>query len=312
MDSRSCCCPPMVKAMCRAVVAAVLGVFAVLLVAACSHLAPVATGVGSLRCGIAAFGGVDPLQQAEQIAAMGFDYLEPGLAKAVALTAEQRTDVQARLRTLGIRVETMNWFLPPDLKVTGPTVDGARVRTYVEQALAVAESFGAKVIVFGSPAARSHPEDFPRARAWQQLQDFLRLCGEVIDQRQFGMVIGIEALRRPESNVINSTAEALQLAQAVGHAKVRIIVDCYHLAFENEDPDIVLQGRDWIVHLQIAAPSTRGYPRQADGEPRYARFFRNLQRIGYRGRISLEGAPADFAADAPPSLAFLRELTAAR
>ena len=283
---------------------------AVAFAAGCKQAAPAATRDGPLRCGIAAFGDVDPLQRAESIAAMGFDFLEPGLAKAVALTDEQRTVVQARLQTLGIRVEAMNWFLPAELKVTGPAVDVERVRAYVEQALAVAESFGAKVIVFGSPGARSYPEGFPRERAWQQLQDFLRLCGDVIEQRRFGMVIGIEALRRPESNIVNSTAEALQLARAVDHAKVRIIVDFYHLTFENEDPDIVLQAKDWLVHLQIAAPTGRGYPRAAAGDARYARFFANLRRIGYGGRISLEGSPADFAADAPPSLAFLRAMTA--
>ncbi len=280
--------------------------------AGCTSPPPAASADAPLRLGVAAFGDVDPLQLAAPIAAMGFDYLEPALAKAVAMPAAEREAAQARLRSLGIAVETMNWFLPPELKVTGPDVDPARVQAYLEQALAVAESFGAKVIVFGSPRSRSHPDGFPRERALQQLQEFLRACGETIERRGFGMVIGIEALRRPETNLVNSVAEALQLARAVDHAKVRIIVDFYHLAFEHEDPAVVLQGKDWIVHVQLAAPATRGYPRDAAGEARYAQFFANLRQIGYRGRISVEGTPGDFAADAPPCLAFLRTLLACR
>lgn len=281
-----------------------------LLVTACTE--PAAADRLPFRIGTAAFGEVEPLRQAEAIAAMGFDYLEPALASAVAMSETERTAARERLQRLGIRVEVMNWFLPPELKVTGPAVDAAKVRAYLEQALAVAESFGAEVIVFGSPAARSHPVDFPRAQAWQQLREFLRLCGEIIDARRFRMVIAIEALRRPESNIVNTTAEALQLARDVGHAKVRVVIDFYHLTFENEDPEVVLQARDWLVHVHIAEPRERGYPIAGEPEPRFEPFFANLRRIGYRGRMSLEGKPNAFAVDAPRSLTWLRTMTAPR
>src|SRR5947208_15197022 len=87
--------------------------------------------------------------------------------------------------------------------LTGPTVDREQVRAYLEKSLALAESFGAKVIVFGSPAARTVPDGFPREQAWAQLVDFLRLAGQVIETRGYGMVIGIEALRTPETTIVN-------------------------------------------------------------------------------------------------------------
>jgi len=287
-----------------------LVVAALLLVSACTR--PAAADRQSLRFGIAAFGDIEPLRQAEAIAAMGFDYLEPGLASAVAMSEPDRAAIRDRLARLGIRIEVMNWFLPPDLKVTGPAVDRARIRAYLEQALAVAESFGAEVIVFGSPAARSHPADFPREQAWQQLREFLRLCGDLIDERRLGMVIAIEALRRPESNIVNTAAEALQLAREVGHDKVRVVVDFYHLMFENEDPAVVLQARELLVHVQIAEPRERGFPVAGEPDPRFETLCTNLRRIGYRGRVSLEGKPAAFPTDAPASLAWLRSMTVPR
>lgn len=270
---------------------------------------PAAPGL-SLRYGVAAFGAVDPLRDVDVVARVGYDYIEPALSKAVALPPAELDAARARLAASGLKVETMNWFLPgSDIHVTGPEVAPARIRTYVETSLALAERFGAKVIVFGSPGARTVPDGFPRERAWMQLQDFLRTCGEVIDQHHYGMVIGIEGLRRPETNIVNSVKEAASLARAVGHPKIRIIVDFYHLAFEHEDPDVVLAEKDLIVHTQISDPATRDFPTRADHEPRYARFFANLAAIGYHGRISVEANSSNLATDAPAALGFLRGLT---
>ena len=217
-----------------------------------------------------------------------------------------------KLAARKISIETMNWFLPgTDIKLTGPAVDQARVREYLERSLALAEKLGAKVIVFGSPGARSFPEGFPREQAWDQLKEFLRMAGGIIEARRYGMVIGIEPLRKPESNIVNTVVEAARLAREVNHPKIRIIVDFYHLTFENEDPDAILGARDLIVHLQIAEPSARGFPIQEAGDSRYRRFFDNLLKIGYKGRISIEANSSNVAGDCAPALKFLKQMAAA-
>jgi D-psicose/D-tagatose/L-ribulose 3-epimerase len=264
-----------------------------------------------LRYGVAAFGTVNPLESVDTLAPLGVDYIEPALSATVALTPEALAAARAKLAKSGIRVETMNWFLPgTDIKLTGPAVDRAKIRAYVEKSLALAESFGAKVIVFGSPGARSFPDGFPREKAWEQLKDFLRTCGDVIQSNHYGMVIGIEALRKPESNIINSQAEALKLAREVNHPKIRINLDFYHLTFENEDPAVILEARDMIAHLQIADPAERTFPTTDRGDPRYAAFFTNLRKIGYQGRISIEANSKDLEKDTPAAIAFLKAMAA--
>jgi D-psicose/D-tagatose/L-ribulose 3-epimerase len=266
----------------------------------------------TLRYGVASFGEVEPLRDVATIAACGYDFIEPGLAKTLALPDADRQAQLRRLAATGLRVETMNWFLPgADIKLTGPSVDQARIDDFLDRSLALAEQLGAKVIVFGSPGARSFPEGFPRERAWDQLKAFLRTAGGLIDARGYGMVIGIEPLRKPESNVVNTVAEAARLAREVNHPKARIIVDFYHLAFENDDPDAILGAKDQIVHLQIADPSARGFPKQEAGEARYRRFFDNLRKIGYNGRISIEANSSDVAGDCGPALKFLKGMAAA-
>jgi D-psicose/D-tagatose/L-ribulose 3-epimerase len=266
----------------------------------------------ALRYGVASFGEVEPLRDATTLAACGYDYIEPGLAKTLALPDPDRQEQLRRLSATSLRVETMNWFLPgAEIKLTGPTVDQARVNDFLERSLALAEQFGAKVIVFGSPGARSFPEGFPREQAWDQLKAFLRTAGGIIEARRYGMVIGIEPLRKPESNIVNTVAEAARLARDVNHAKVRIIVDFYHLAFENEHPDAILDARDLIVHLQIADPGARGFPKQDGGDARYRRFFDNLVKIGYQGRLSIEANSSDVAGDCGPALTFLKHMAGA-
>ena len=264
-----------------------------------------------LRYGVAAFGAVNPLESIDLLSSLGFDYAEPALSHTLALAPDALAAARERVAASGIRIETMNWFLPgTEIKLTGPDADPAKIRAYVEKALALAESFGAKVIVFGSPGARSVPEGFAREKAWTQLKDFLRTCGDVIQSRNYGMVIGVEPLRRPETNIINSAAEALKLAREVNHPKIRIIVDFYHLAFENEDPAVILDARDMIVHLQIADPRERTFPTDEAGDARYAAFFTNLRQIGYQGRISIEANSDRLEPDARAALAFLKAMAA--
>jgi D-psicose/D-tagatose/L-ribulose 3-epimerase len=264
-----------------------------------------------LRFGVAAFGSVNPLEAIEMLASVGFDYAEPALAHTLALPPDKLASARERVAASGIRVETMNWFLPgTEIKLTGPDAHPGKIRDYVDRSLALAESFGVKVIVFGSPGARSVPDGFPRERAWEQLKDFLRTCGDVIESRGYGMVVGIEHLRKPETNIINTVAEAAKLAREVNHRKVRIVVDFYHLAFENENPNVLLDARELIVHLQIADPRERTFPIDEAAEPRYGAFFSNLRKIGYKGRISIEANSNDLEKDARAALAFLKQMAA--
>lgn len=96
----------------------------------------------ALRYGVASFGEVEPLRDAATIAACGYDYIEPGLSKTLALP---ELDRQEQLRR--------------------------------------------------------HQADRTLCRSGDQLKEFLRTAGGIIEARRYGMVIGIEPLRKPESNI---------------------------------------------------------------------------------------------------------------
>lgn len=262
------------------------------------------------RLGVAAFGNVDPIANAGSLVAMGFDYVEPALSKLAALPPAELDAARTRLQTAGITVAAMNWFLPSDLKVCGPEVDATKVRQYVERALGIASSFGARVIVFGSPGSRSVPADFSAERTRNQLVEFLRICDDVIQAGSLPLVIGLEPLRQAETNVVNTLAEALDIVRDVARPSARITCDFYHLAAENDDPRAVAAAVPWIAHLQLAEPAARGFPSGAGDDARYAPWLTALRDGGYRGGLSIEANAADLAADGPRALEFLRAATA--
>lgn len=262
-----------------------------------------------LRFGIAQFDNYDPLVDIEQLAQWGFDYCEPQVIKVMPLSDaefQRRIDLARAAR---IHVEAMNSLMPANLKVVGPEVDSSRVRDYVKKALARAEALGVKVVVFGSGDSRRVPEGFSRERAWLQLQEFLHMLGDEIIKNQYGIVIGIEALRHEESNIVNTSSEAYNLAVQTHHPKVHIIVDFFHLASEGEDPAILPLLKDHIVHLHFADASRgRMFPRVDSRHPAYDSFFSAIREIGYQGRMSLEAYTNDFQVDAPAGLKAVRKL----
>ena len=262
-----------------------------------------------LRFGVAQFDRYDPLADIGKLDMWGFDYCEPQLGKVMALSEAEFQTVLKKARASPIHVEAMNSFIPADLKVVGSQVDRPRLRAYLQKALVRAEALGAKVIVFGSGDARMVPGGFSKRRAWVQLREFLRMAGDEISRNKYGMVIGIEALRKAESNIVNTSAEACQLAVQTNHPKIRIIVDFFHLANEREDPAILRRVKDYIVHLHFSDPSRgRAFPRIESRHAADLAFFSYLREIGYQGRMSLEATTSDFQTDAPAGLAAVRKL----
>jgi D-psicose/D-tagatose/L-ribulose 3-epimerase len=232
----------------------------------------------------------------------GFDYLEPSVAEIAGMDEAQFSAFKARLLGSPMRCECYNTYFHKQ-RVVGDDVDLEALGKYSESALSRCRQLGGTVAVWGSSASRNVPEGYSRDRAWSQIQKFLGVAGDAA--RANGMVIGIEPLRKQESNIINTGAEALRLVHDVHHPNVKMIIDFYHLRVENEDPQIIWEARDEIVHFHFANPKGRVWPKDPGEDPMYGRFFEMVKRIHYRGGISIEGR-GTFQEDAAASLEFFR------
>ena len=247
------------------------------------------------------FGVCTGIENAEIARVAGFAFVEPtvrSLHSGKDFAVIQAAHAAARLPT-----PTFNVFVPGDLKITGPAVDRAKLQVYVAESLRRVKSVGGELVVFGSGGARNIPDGFDRATAWQQLIDFLRMVA--VDADKTGVSIAIEPLNKRESNLINSVAEGVKLAQVIDRSSIRVLADLYHMQEDAEPTDTVVANAAWLTHVHVAdsgrlSPGTGTYP--------YTAFFSYLKSTGYAGRIAVECKWQDFEAEASAAVAYLHKM----
>lgn len=267
---------------------------AILLAALAAHARP-----GPIQLGVC-----EPTANFATAVKFGFDYFDPEAVEIAGMSAERFAEFKAEVDRSPIRCHAARSFIRRGVLVgPNPSQD---LEPYLVTTTARCAALGAKVIVFGSGGARNIPEGFPRAKAWEQLCAFLRKAGDIA--KPHNITIAIEHLRRAETNVVNTVAEAVQLADDTAHPNVRIVVDFYHLRHENDTPEVLYKAQKHIVHLHIANPAGRVWPKLSDSEPMYKRFFQVIREIGYRGGISIEAPNGRMINDAPDTLRFIAEM----
>ena len=216
----------------------------------------------------------------------GYDYFEWSVGGLLNPREEEEVFEAAleQAKAVGLPCPAVNVFMPAELKIVGPDVRHAALEGYVTTALRRAEIAGVERIVFGSGGARRIPDDFDRERAWQQLIEFCCMVGGIA--KDHGVVIAIEPLNLTETNVINTVGEGAKLAREVDHPNIRLLVDGYHWAKDNDTVEGIVENADLLVHAHVATVDGRRPPSDSDTTEN---FFRVLKKAGYDGRVSIEG-----------------------
>lgn len=268
-----------------------------------------ASNLGQAKVGDIEFGGCASAAHFDTAVGLGFDYFEMEVTEISQMDAAQFAALKAHVLASPIRCRAFRSLIRK-YQVVGEHADAQKgdVKACLEQNLDRCRQLGGRVVVWGSSQSRNVPAGFSRDTAWQQIQDFLHVLGDIAARNN--LVVGIEPLRKQECNIINTAGEAMKLAHEVNHPNVKIIVDFYHLRQENEDPDIIRVAQKDIVHLHFANPAGRRWPRSATEDPQYRRFFSLVKEIGYRGGLSLEGN-GTFEDDGAASLQFFKDMLTA-
>lgn len=245
-----------------------------------------------------------PLRELKAVAETGFDYIEPGAAQIAELSTTEFDQLKSEVLASPIRCEAFNSFIRrKELVVVGPRVDLAPVKDYVDSTLERCRQLGASVVVWGSAGSRNIPEGFPRERAWNQVATFLQEIAPIAARHR--ITISLEPLNRKESNILNTGAEALEMVNQVNLPQIRMIIDYYHLRLENESLSIFEKAHDKINHLHFARPAGRLWPDSPEGDSQYSAFFSTLNRLHWKGGLSVEGN-GTVSANGRQALAFFR------
>ncbi|MEM7035247.1 MAG: sugar phosphate isomerase/epimerase family protein [Chloroflexota bacterium] len=250
------------------------------------------------------FGCCAPINNAAVVHAAGFDYIE---AAVKALIPDEDDEaflpILAQHQSSPVPVQAFNLFLPGDLKIVGDNVDEARMNQYVKRAAARIRQIGATTAVVGSGGSRRIPDGFSRDAAVEQIVHFFQVLADETDDTELTIVI--EPLNKKESNVINSVAEGVEIAQKVDRPSIKVLADFYHMDEDDEPLSEISKYKDWLSHIHVAdtgrgAPGTGQYP--------YDTFVGELRSAGYDGMVSIECRWNDFEAEAKPAVEFLRRV----
>lgn len=175
-----------------------------------------------------------------------------------------------------------------------------------EESRDVARAMGARHMIVVTGDAMP---DVPRADQQAAVVDCLSRAARLLAGSGVALVLEpINSQERP-NGFLPSTAQGLDIVDAVGRPEVKLLFDIYHSAVEGEDLSSVLAGRaDRLGHVHLADNPGRHEP--GTGAIAWNDAARWLVANGYEGGFGLEYHPAGATVDGLGYLSGLRQAAA--
>ena len=103
----------------------------------------------------------------------------------------------------------------------------------------------------------------------------------------YGITLCMEVLNRHEGYLLNTAKEGVDYVNAVGKANVKLMLDTYHMAFEEDSfAEAIETAGDKLGHLHIGE-NNRKVPGQGKLIP-WLEISDALKKIGYNGDVVME------------------------
>jgi len=265
----------------------------------------------------------DVLPLAERASRLGFEVLEVCIEDPALVSAEALAE--ARERT-GVALSVCGAFGPDrDFanREAGPRENAA---AYLDRLVELAAACGSPHVCgpMYSAVGKAHPHDpDERQREWDRAVEGIR--GAAQRAARHDVRLAIEPLNRYETDMVNTTEQALALCANVGEENVGVLLDTYHLNIEEKSVGDALRAAGPRLFHVHACENDRGTP--GSGHVPWEEVFAALRDVGYDRHVVIESftpavveiaravslwRPLDAEGDelAAAGLAFLRESVA--
>jgi sugar phosphate isomerase/epimerase len=208
--------------------------------------------------------------------------------------ASRRCDLRRQAADNGVEIVGLHWLLArtTGLHVTSPD-PGVRERTaaYLVHLAEACRDLGGRVMVFGSPQQRSLVPGVSRTEAFAFAVDTFRRA--LAGVAACGVNICFEPLTPTETDFVTSTAEGVELVDAVGDAHFVLHLDVRAMSSEATPvPDLIRRHAHRAGHFHANDPNGRG---PGFGDTDFVPILRALDEAGYDRWVSVE--VFDFAPD---------------
>ncbi len=223
-----------------------------------------------------------------RIAAFGFDAVELPLEQPGHWDPVRTRDLLASHHLAAACVCAVT---PPGRElVAAPAAVVASTAAYLRTCVDSAAVLGAPCVggpVYASVGRTWHMSPAARAACYTEFREALRPVADYAGER--GVSIGVEALNRYETSVVNTVSQALDLIDGMP-PNVGLMIDTYHMNIEESDPYATVGvAGPHIKHVQVS-----GTDRGAPGGDHFdwSRFFGALRATGYGGAVCIESFTA--------------------
>ena len=220
----------------------------------------------------------------DRVAAMGYGLIEVCVEDPALLTAQA---LNAHAARAGLAVGICGAF-GPDRDVSAEEAGRRRVGIdYLKTCIDLAAAVGSPHVAgpMYAPTGQTRMLDAAdRAAQLNRAADSLREAAEYAAGR--GIRLAIEPLNRFETDLINTTEQALQLVDLIGADHVGLLIDTFHMNIEEKSlGEAVRLAGSKIFHVQVSE-NDRGAP--GSGHVPWSEFFTALADINYDGQIVVE------------------------
>ena len=215
------------------------------------------------------------------VAELGYDGVEVSL---LGMTDEKAAALGKSVREYGLEV-TCSDGLSKDNDITSadPAVREAGIE-YLKWAIKTASLIGARGLagVLYAPWGVYDPAN-KEVRSERSAAAFAAVNDEL---NQYDVTLGLEAINRFETDLVNTAAEATAMANASGSDRVGVLLDTFHLNIEEKNIETAITDTaDKLVHFHVS-DNDRGVP--GSGHVPWNTVKSALDKINYDSWIVAE------------------------
>jgi D-psicose/D-tagatose/L-ribulose 3-epimerase len=214
-------------------------------------------------------------------AACGYDLIEVPLLDPRSVDPE----ITARqLENHGIGASaSLGLSFDTDISSTDPE-RVARGEALLNDALSVARDMGATYL---GGVLFSALNKYPAQATTEGRQNSIGVLARLAEKaKASGITLGLEAVNRYESNLINTGIQAADFIKETGSDNIKVHLDSYHMNIEEGDLAAAIKACGDMLGYFHVGESHRGY--LGTGTIDFRTIFRSLADIGYTGTITFE------------------------
>ncbi len=205
------------------------------------------------------------------------------------ITQARRREMVKEMEDGGIVCAGLHWLLaPPPAGLHFTTPDKAvrgRSVAYLEELIDFCGDLGGTVMVFGSPKQRG-TAGISIEEAKKYFAEGLASVADKAHGR--GVMILIEPLDKTQTDVVNVTAEALEIVKQINHPAIQTMFDFHNTLDETEPFDVIIRNYFPYIHHVHVMEMDGTHLGTGDAVTTYVKAFQTLKDLQFDKWVSLE------------------------